>query len=217
MGKAVHLKAEIREKSGTKHAVKVRRQDRMPGVIYGHKQEPVAVSLNKHDFVEVLHHGHRLFDVEINGKAEKVMVKDLQYDNLGKDVIHVDLMRVDVTETVKVSVPIEFKGTAAGAHEGGIIVEHSDSIEIECKATDIPEKIIISVKELNVGENLHASDIELSAGTKLASAPEMLIAACTVVAKAKSTEEIEEEAPVAPEVIGEKKEEEGESSEEKTG
>ncbi len=210
------LKAEIREQTNSKHAEKLRKTGRIPAIVYGHKQEPVAISLDAHNFIEELHHGHRLMDVQIGKKKQKMLVKDLQYDYLGKDVIHVDMMRVDVTEAVKVSVPIELKGTAKGTHEGGIIEEHMNHLEIECKATDIPESIVVSVKELGVGEALHASDIELPEGVKLVSSPETLIIACHLVAVAKTTEEIEEEVPVAPEVIGEVKEEEGPPEEEKT-
>jgi large subunit ribosomal protein L25 len=123
-------------------------------------------------------------------------------------------MRVDVTEVIKVSVPIELKGTAQGTHEGGIIEEHTDHLEIECKATEIPETIVVSIKGLNVGDALHASDIELPDGVKLLSPPETLMVTCRLVATAKTTEEVEEEVPAAPEVIGEAEEPEEETSEE---
>ena len=210
MAKTLLLKAEIREQTGSKAVRKVREQDRIPAIIYGHKQEPVAISLDEHNFTEGLHHGHRLMDVQIGKNKEKIIVKDLQYDHLGKKIIHADLVRVDITETVKVTVPIELKGTAAGTHEGGIIEEHADHLEIECRATDIPETIIVSVKELHVGDALHAGDIELPDGVKLVSSTETLIVTCHLVAAAKTTEQIEEEAPVAPEVISEAKEPETE-------
>jgi len=165
--------------------------------------------------VEGLHHGHRLMDVQIGRKKQKVIVKDLQYDYLGKDIIHVDLMRVDITELIKVTVPIELKGTAQGTHEGGIIEEHVDHLEIECRVTDIPESIIVLVKDVGVGGSVHAGDIALGEGIKLISDASMLLVTCSLVAAAKSTDEIEEEMPVAPEVIGEGEEAEGEASEEK--
>ncbi|MHC4461753.1 MAG: 50S ribosomal protein L25 [Planctomycetota bacterium] len=213
MEKALLLKAEIRERTGSKSAAKVRKQGRIPAIVYGHKKEPVAISLDVHNLVEGLHRGGRLMDVQIGRKRQKMIVKDLQYDYLGKDIIHVDLMRVDVTETVKVPVPIELKGIAKGTHEGGIIAEHTDHLEIECKVTDIPEAIVVSVKEMDVGDALHASDIELPEGAKLSSPPETLLVTCSLVAAAKAAEEVEEEAPVAPEVIGEAKEPEEQPSE----
>ncbi|MGD8499456.1 MAG: 50S ribosomal protein L25 [Phycisphaerales bacterium] len=214
MAKTLLLKAEIREHTGSKAVRKVREKGRIPAIVYGHNEEPVAISLDAHNFVEGLHHGHRLIDVQIGRKKEKMIVKELQYDYLGKDIIHADLMRVDVTETVKVTVPVELKGTAAGTHEGGIIEEHADHLEIECKVTDIPETIVVLVKDVHVGDAVHAGDIELPDGVKLVSSPETLLVTCHLVAAAKTTEEVEEEMPAAPEVIGEAKEpEEGQAPE----
>lgn len=213
MAKTLLLKAELREQAGSKHSVKVRNQGRIPAIVYGHKEEPLAISLDAHNFVEGLHHGHRLMDVQIGKKKEKIIIKDLQYDYLGKNVIHADLMRVSVTEKVKVTVPLEFKGTAKGTHEGGIVEGHADHLDVECKATDIPEIITVSVKEMGVGDVIHAGDIELTEGIKLVSSPEMLLATCHLVTAAKTTEEVEEEMPIAPEVIGEAEESEQEEKE----
>ncbi|MHC4203864.1 MAG: 50S ribosomal protein L25 [Planctomycetota bacterium] len=213
MKKTLLLKAEVREHTGSKTVRKVRQQGRIPAIVYGHKQEPVAISLDAHNFVEGLHHGHRLMDVQIGKKKEKAIVKELQYDHLGKNIIHADLVRVNVTEVVKVVVPIELKGTAAGTHEGGIIEEHVDHLEIECKVIDIPETIVVSVKDVHVGDALHAGEIELPDNIKLSSSPEILLVTCHLVAAAKTTEELEEEVPVAPEVIGEAKEPEAEAEE----
>jgi large subunit ribosomal protein L25 len=208
MKKELILKAEIREQTGSKHAEKLRKSGRIPAIVYGHKEEPVAISLDAHNFIEGLHHGQRLMDVQIGKNKQKMLVKDMQYDHLGKNVIHVDMMRVDVTEMIKVEVPIELKGTAKGTHEGGVVEGHIDHLEIECKATDIPESIVVLVKDLGVGDVLHARDINLPEGIKLISPPETLVVACRLVAEAKTTEEIEEQAPAVPEVIGEVKEEE---------
>lgn len=206
MKKTLLLKAEIREHTGSKTVRKVRQQGRIPAIMYGHRQEPVAISLDAHNFVEGLHHGHRLMDLQIGRKKETAIVKDVQYDHLGRNIIHADFMRVDVGETVKVVVPIELKGTAAGTHEGGIIEEHADHLEVECKVVDIPESIVVSVKDVHVGDALHAGDIELPEGVTLASPPDVLLITCHMVSAAKTTEELEEEEPAAPEVIGEVKE-----------
>lgn len=209
MKKTLLLKAEIREHTGSKTVRKIRKQGKIPAIMYGHKEEPVAILLDGHNFVEGLHHGHRLIDIQIGKKKEKTIVKELQYDHLGKNIIHADLMRVDVSEKIRVTVPIELKGTAVGTHEGGIIEEHTDHLEIECKATDIPETIVVSIKDVRVGSNLHAGEIELPDGINLISPPDTLLVTCHLVAAAKTTEELEEETPVAPEVIGEAKEPEG--------
>jgi large subunit ribosomal protein L25 len=209
------LKAEPRQEVGSKHVVKLRQQGKLPAVVYGHKKAPVPVALNTHDFVEELHHGHRLFHMDVGGKTETMLVKDLQYDHLGKYIIHVDLMRVDLAETVKVKVPLGLKGTAKGTHESGIIDEHLDHLEIECKVSEIPEQIVVSVKDVGVGDSIHARDVTLPEGAKLVTSPDALIVTCHLVAAAKSTEEIEAETPTSPEVITEKAAEESESEPDK--
>ncbi len=214
MNKTLVLEAQVREHTGSKAAARLRTQGQIPAVVYGHKQDPVAITLNGHDFTQGLHHGHRVMDIQLGGKTQKMIVKELQYDHLGRNIVHADLMRVDVTETVRVTVPIELKGTAQGTHEGGIVEEHTDHIEIECLVTNMPESITVSIKDLGVGEGIHAGEVTLPDGVTLVSAPETLLVACHVVAAAKTAEEMEEEAPTAPEVIGEKKEEAEEGGEE---
>lgn len=212
MGKALLLKAEVREKLGKKNTEQLRKEGKIPATVYGHKQEPISIALNAHDTIEGLHHGGRVVDLEIGKKKETVFFKDLQYDYLGRNIIHVDLMRVDVHEVIKVNVPIEIKGKAKGAVEGGIVEEHLDRLEIECKVTDIPDSIAVSVKELGVGDSIHAGDVELGEGMKLVTGDDTLLITCHLVAAAKAAEEAEAEAEevTQPEVIGEKKEEEPE-------
>lgn len=208
------LKAAVRKGVGTTHAAKLRKEGQVPAIVYGHKQEPVAISLSLHEFNRQFDQGNRLLDVEIENKQEKLLIKDLQYDYLGKQIIHIDLMRVDLTETIRVTVPLEFKGTSKGSTEGGILDEHLNSLEIECLVSDIPEVIEASVKELGVGDILHAGEIELPANVKLVTDTEALVIACHLAAAEKSTEEVIEEMPSSPEVITEAKTEtEGESEE----
>jgi large subunit ribosomal protein L25 len=138
----------------------------------------------------------------------------VQYDYLGKDVIHADFMRVDLTEMVTVSVPVELKGTAKGAADGGIVDQHLAQLEVECVVTNIPESIVISIKEIGVGDSIHAGDIKLPQGVKLVTDAAAIVLACHVVAEAKTTEEAEIEAPAGPEVIKREKKEEGEEGEE---
>ncbi|MBN2130453.1 MAG: 50S ribosomal protein L25 [Sedimentisphaerales bacterium] len=215
MTKTSSLKAEIREHTGSSAAAQVRRQGRIPAIVYGHKEEPAAISLDAHDFVEALHHGSRLLEIKIGRRSEKAIVKDLQYDHLGRKIIHADLVRVDVTEQVVVTVPIELKGTAQGTHHGGLLEEHADHLEVQCLPTQIPEAIVVPVREVEVGDSIHAGDVELPEGVTLVSPADTLLVACHAMAVAKTTEELEEEAPVAPEVIGRAKEGE-EGAEEKS-
>ena len=211
MEKRLLMEAEVREKTGTKVAARLRKNGRLPATVYGHKQTPESIALDAHQFELAVHHGHRVMDVKLEGKTETLMVKDLQYDYLGRDIIHADFMRVDITEKVKVSVPVELKGAAKGLSEGGMIEEHADSLEVECLVTNLPESIVVSVKNVGVGESLHAGDIELPDGVTLVSSTDTLIVTCPMKAAAVSAEDEEEEGedgPSAPEVITERKSDE---------
>jgi large subunit ribosomal protein L25 len=215
MIEALSLQAEPRQATGSKAAAAVRRQGRIPAIVYGHKQEPIAISLDAHDFVEGLRHGHRLLDVTVNGSAEKMIIKDLQYDHLGRTILHADLVRVDVTERITVEVALELKGVPKGTQEGGVLEAHMDHLDVECLAIDIPEVIVVSVKDLDVGQSIYARDIKLPDGVKLMSLPDIIVAMCRVLQEAKTTEQVTAETPVAPEVISarEPKAEEGEATE----
>ncbi|MBM4025458.1 MAG: 50S ribosomal protein L25 [Planctomycetes bacterium] len=204
MIEALSLQAELREQSGSKAAAAVRRNGRIPAIVYGHKQEAMAISLDAHDFVEGLRHGHRLMEVAIGGNAEKMIIKELQYDHLGRTILHADLMRVDVTERITMDVPLELKGVPKGAQEGGVLESHLDHLEVECLAVDIPESIVVSVKDLDVGQSIFARDVKLPEGVTLVDLPDQIVATCRILAEAKTTEQIEAETPVAPEVIRER-------------
>lgn len=209
MTDTVLLKAEIREGSGSKCAAKLRKVGKLPAVMYGHGKEALSISLDGHTFVEELHHGHRLFEIDAGGNKQMALVKALQYDHLGKDMIHVDLMRVDMSERVTVKVTIELRGTPIGAQNGGMINSHLDELEVECAVSDIPDVIQIAINDVDVGDVIHAGEIDLPAGMTLKMPSDALVLACHVVAAAKSTEELEEEQAATPEVITEKAEEAG--------
>jgi large subunit ribosomal protein L25 len=205
----------MREQRGSKTAEKVRKEGRIPAVVYGHKEAPVSISLDAHDFVEALHHGRRLLDVKIGPEPEKLLVKELQYDYLGRTVIHADLMRVDVTEVIEVSIPIEFKGIAKGTQEGGVVEQHTNHVLVKCLAINIPELLVVSIKELAIDGAIYAREIKLPEGVTLASPADTLLVACREQIAAKTTEEVAAEVPAAPEVIAKGKAEEEEAADEK--
>lgn len=217
MSDSATLKADVRQEVGTRVTAKLREQGKLPAIVYGHKKDPLSVSMDAHEFVEGLHHGHRIFEMDIAGKAETVLVKDIQYDYLGQDVIHADLMRVDLNEMVEVEVSIVMTGTAKGTHEGGIVDEQLDHLVIKCKVSAIPESIPVNVSEMGLGDVLHAGEVELAEGLELVTDPEAVLLTChepkvALDEDAEGEEGVEgEEASAEPEVITEKKEEESAS------
>jgi large subunit ribosomal protein L25 len=211
MEQGLILKAEKRASVGSSVSRKLRSQGLLPAIIYGHKQAPVAIQLNYHDVALELQHHHRLLDIKLDGKNEKLLVKDVQYDYLGDKIVHMDLTRVDLDERVQVTVALELKGIPVGVADGGILDQALSDIEMECLVTDIPEHIRVKVSDLKLGEHLLAKDLELPDGTKLMTDPEALIAVVRAKAEEVEEEEVVEEGAAEPEIIGAREEKEEET------
>ena len=203
MSETLVLEAQKRDATGTRAARKARKEGKVPVTVYGHKAEPLSICLDCHDLTLELHHQHRLLDVSIDGKVEKLLVKDVQYDHLGDAVIHADLARVDLNERVTVDVEVTLRGTPAGVNEGGILDHIANTVEVECPVTAIPENFRVSVEALAIGDTLTAEAIELPDGVTLVSPADTVIAAVHVMAEeAEETEAGAEGEETEPEVIG---------------
>jgi large subunit ribosomal protein L25 len=170
------IKADSRNAAGSRAAARLRRSGKLPGVVYGHKQETVAVALDRHDMELHLEHGAHLLQVELGGKAQPCLIKDVQYDHLGSTPVHVDLARVDLNERVKVRVPIELRGHPKGVAEGGVLRQELSDLEVECLVARIPEKVRIDVSHLALHEVLYVKDLKLETGLKATRDPETVVA-----------------------------------------
>jgi len=210
MSEVMSLNVEVRERLGSKTASRLRQQGKTPVVIYGHKQAPVSVAINTHDFVLAMHRGSRIFSVNLPEGQQALLLKELQYDHLGKNVLHADMVRVDLTERVTVNVPLSLRGTAKGSTHGGILEELLDHLEIECLVLEIPASIPVIIKDLDVDESIAAGAITLPANCVLKTDPKALVVICHEKVEEKTTEEALAETPAAPEVITERAAKEGE-------
>lgn len=206
---AMVLKADRRKLFGTKHARREREAGRLLAIIYGHGENPESISLDSHDALFELQHKARVLKLDLDGKQSQYLIKDVQYDYLGTNPIHLDLMRVDLSEKVRIKIGVELRGVPAGIAEGGVLDHPTTEVEVECLITDIPETISANVKHLAIGDTLLAKDLELPPNVVLLDDPEERIAAVRVLAEEVTTEELAE-ASEQPEVIGRDKEEETE-------
>ena len=203
---APQIQASKREQLGSRANKRLRDAGHLPGVVYGHKEAIIPVTLPKKEVVNHLNKGAHLFDLTLDGKAEKVLVKEVQYDHLGLEVIHVDFARVSLDEKVEVTVPLELKGTPKGEEEGAVLQQIVNELELRCKVTDIPDVIRYDVSEMALHDVVHISDLKLPGNVKALQDADLVVA---------KVEEVEEEAaaPAAeaaegePEVIGKKAEE----------
>jgi len=174
----------------------------LPGVIYGHKEAIVPVTLAKKEVVDHLTRGAHLFDLTLEGKNEKVLVKEVQYDHLGMEVIHVDFARVSLDEKVKVTVPLELKGTPKGEADGGVLQQVIKELEVECLVTEIPDAIRHNISEMALNDVVHISDLKLPAGVKVLQDAELIVASVKEILEVVAP--VAEEGAAEPEVIGRK-------------
>ena len=208
------LEAELREERGTKAARRLRRAGRLPVILYGHKEETVSLTVPRHAFEAALRTGSRMVDLLLGGRTQTALIKDLQFDALGDEILHADLMRVALDETVEVTVPVELAGTPAGVREGGTLDHLLHEVTVTCAATNIPEVIRVRVDGLGLGQTLHLGEVPLPPGVEAAEEPETPVAAVHPPAALEEEEAaLEEEGPAAPEVIGREREEDEEEGE----
>lgn len=205
MATSVTVTAQHRSELGSRANKRLRDRGLLPGVVYGHKEAVVPITLPKKEVVFHLEHGAHLFDLVLNGKSEKVLVKEVQYDHLGIEVLHVDFARVSLDEKVTVTVPLELKGTPKGESQGGKLQQLIADLEIECLVTEIPDAIRHNVADLEKDAVLHIRDLTLPPGVKVLMDGEVIVATVREIFEQAPTEAA---GPAEPEVIGKKKEEE---------
>jgi len=202
------LEAKPRQAAGSREARRQRKQGLLPGIVYGHKEKPEPVLVSMHEIELLLEHGAHLVELQLGSKAQPALIKDVQFAYLGTEPVHVDFVRVARDERVKVSVPLDFKGTPVGVNEGGVLEHDMVDIEIECLATEIPDSIRVNIAELKLGQAIHVRELTLPVNVTAVSSPESIV--CAVRAKAaevEATPAAEGEAAAEPEIITRRKEE----------
>jgi large subunit ribosomal protein L25 len=203
---AAQVTVKPRPELGSRANKRLRDAGFVPGVIYGHKEAVVPVTLPKKEVTNHLNHGQHIFDLALDGKSEKVLVKEVQYDHLGIEVIHVDFARVSLDERVEVTVPIELKGEP-NTDEGGVVTQVINELEVECLVTDIPDKIVVNIADMKLDDQIAISDLKLPPGVTTKLEPEQVVVTFKELAEEETAAPAEGEAE--PEIIGRKPEEEG--------
>jgi len=203
-------------------AKSLRRQGFIPAVVYSAAKDSEVVKLSRHDFLRFIHQHHlesTVINLKIKGqKSRPVLVKEVQYDPVKEDIIHIDFQEISLTSKIKVNVGITAKGEPIGAKQDNGVLNHILwELEVECLPTQIPEEIKVDVSGLKIGDVIHVRDLSLPAEVKVINDPESLVFSLEPPIK---EEEITAAAPAAegeetaePEVLKEKKEVPGEGKE----
>ncbi|MFF1478329.1 50S ribosomal protein L25/general stress protein Ctc [Streptomyces sp. NPDC058301] len=169
----VKLAAEVRNSFGKGAARSIRRDNKVPAVVYGHGTEPVHVTLPGHELLLALRTPNVLLSLDIDGKTELAIPKAVQRDAIKGYLVHVDLLLVKKGEKVTVEVVVETEGELA---PGSFLVENVlNTLSVEAEATHIPTSVTVSIEGLEAGASIHAKDVALPKGTTLATDPEAVV------------------------------------------
>ena len=217
----IPLSGTRRDRLGKGGARKARAAGQIPAVLYGHGETPIPVAIGNRAFEVALHKhegGNPIVSLAIEGGEYTALIRDVQYDPVSHDILHLDFQHISLTETVEVKVALHFEGLALGVKDGGGILEHiMREVEVRCLPTAIPPSISVDVSRLNIGDSIHVSELSVP-NVVILTDPTATIA--TVVPPTGMEEKpaeavVAEAAPSEPEVIAKgKKEEEGEAKEE---
>jgi large subunit ribosomal protein L25 len=216
----VVIQAEKRNVVG-KQVRALRREGKLPAVIYGRHIDPISIVLDAHDASLTLARttSSSLVTIELDGKQYPTLVRERQLDFIRNSLIHVDFLAVSMTEKLTASVGVHIEGEAPAVKEfGAILVTNLTELEVECLATDLPERFVVDVSGLaEIGDGVYVKDLAVPVNVEILTDPDEMIVVATAMAAEEVEEEEEEllegEAEEGPEVIekGKKEEEEEES------
>lgn len=208
------LTAKKRERLGSRYCQRIRQQGGLPAIVYGHGAQPIPVFLESRETLRHITAGEKVFRMELQDgkdgfKDQIVLLKELQFDYLGTNIVHADFARVDLNERVKTRVPIHLIGEAKGLKSAGAILMHPTAeLEIECRVVDLPDFIEFNVADLDVGHGITAADVKLPKDDmKLLTDKHAMVAQIVIQAEVVTAEATTVGGAAEPEVLTAKKEE----------
>lgn len=208
---AEQLEVQRRDAIGKRRCRRLRKSGVIPAVLYGHGEQVINLGVPAERLDALIRHGTKLVDLR-GAVNESAFLRELQWDCYGQEVLHVDFTRISAHERVEVTVPVEIRGEAPGVKEGGVVEHLIHEVELECVASDIPEKLVVSINNLKLDDTITLADVELPRGAKLLGDAEAPVVQCHLPAA-----EVEKEAaPVEgaePELVGRRAEAEDETEE----
>ncbi len=202
MAKVQALTVKIRDTFGKLRNRRLRNDGHVPAVLYGHKQDVVAMSVACDELESIVRHGNRF--VQLTGDVkDQAFIKEVQWNTWGTQILHVDFARVSATEKLKVTVPVELRGEAPGTKDGGVVKHFLHNIELVCEAAAVPEKVEVNINHLEFKKSILVKDLELPVGALALAEENTIVVSCVLPTEVAESEEAtgDEE----PEVIGRKK------------
>lgn len=185
MSEETTVHAELRENFGKGFARRLRAAGKIPAVLYGHGTDPVHVALPGHQMLLLVRHANALIELDIAGKSQLALVKDVQKDPVHQIIEHIDLVVIKKGEKVQVDVPVVVVGES---FSGTIVNQDATSVSLEVEATHIPQHVEVDVEGLEEGARITAGELALPKGASLVTDPEVLVVAISVPAAAAAEE-----------------------------
>lgn len=171
------IQATKRQDAGSRAARRLRRQGLVPAVLYGHKLDTVHLTLPLKEVERLVHAHTRMVSLEIGGTVETALIREIQYDSMGDELLHMDLARVAMDQKVSVTVPVELHGQAKGLATGGILDHLLKDVQVQCLPGDLPEKIRVEIADLEVGAAIQLRDVVPPPGVEFLQDPETRVVA----------------------------------------
>jgi large subunit ribosomal protein L25 len=203
------LEVSKRESRGKRNARRGRAEGRIPAILYGHGGPSISLSIDSVKITSAVQRATHL--VELSGDVqENALIRDIQWNPFGNEILHIDFTRVDAGERIQVTVLLELRGVAPGTKMGGIVNQQLHELLLECPAMAIPEKLEINVNNLELGDSILASSIDLDKEVTLLCEPETILVQCMEPVPDLEDEQVAD-GNIEPEVIGRKAGEEDEA------
>lgn len=186
------LKAERRAISGTKAMRKLRANGGLPGVLYGKGAENINLSFKYAAIEKLIHEASHVVELDIAGEKQHALVRGLQRDHLGDHLHHIDFIRINLDEKVKLKLPLNFVGTPRGAAHGGLLEIMRGEVEVLCPAANIPKYVEVEVTGMEVDDAIRFKDLNIPEGAELTANPETTVAKCAQARRAAALTAAEE-------------------------
>lgn len=200
------IEVQNREGTGTLASKKLRQTGNVPAILYGHGESNVNLAVKGDAISKLIHQGSKILSLT-GAVTETALVKDVQWDAFGIDILHVDFTRVSQSEAVEVTLPVELHGEAPGIAQGGKLAFLLHDLTISCPANAVPESLSVSVAELKLGESIQAKEVPLPEGASVAGNESDVVVQVAIPSSMKGKVSAEDEdgtgeESAEPEVIG---------------
>lgn len=217
----IKLDVQLRNQVGSRKIKSIRRENAVPAIVYGGETKPTSIKVDRSNYERIMRHHHgqsvifrlNVMDGEKKLRDYSVIVKEEQHDPVSDQLVHIDFNRISLTKELEVKVPIETKGDPVGVKRDGGSLEHILwELSVICLPTKIPQKIVVEVGHLEIGDAVHVKDITLPEGVRTKQDPDTILVSVIPPMKEEAMSPAEG-GPTEPEVLKEKKPEAGEAKE----